>query len=77
MAGTKTISAAVEKGLNKMPVLSRKGLVTLIVLVLGLLMITSLAMLKSKPQREPRAKPASAAGGSHYRCACAPCGHRI
>ena len=55
MAGTKTISAAVEKGLNKMPVLSRKGLVTLIVLVLGLLMITSLAMLKSKPQREPRA----------------------
>ena len=37
-----------------MPLLSRKGIVTLIVLGLGLLMIVSLAMLKSKPQREPR-----------------------
>jgi RND family efflux transporter MFP subunit len=55
VAGTKIISATVKKGLNEMPVLSRKGLVTLIVLVLGLLMITSLAMLKPKPQREPRA----------------------
>ena len=37
-----------------MPLFSRKGIVTLIVLGLGLLMIVSLAMLKSKPQREPR-----------------------
>ena len=37
-----------------MPLLSRKGRITIVVLCLGLLLIASLAMLKSKPQREPR-----------------------
>jgi len=54
-----------------MPLVSRKGTVTLVVLLVGVCLIAALALLKPKAERAPlKATPAAARGSASGKALC-------